>query len=150
MRATWVRRIWCSTKLTRDARPIRIRPHRLPLACQVAADQALWEKQQVGLIELDPALPYILDTDTSSIGTGAMMAQEGPEGERVVAYYSRTFNKAERHYYVTQRELLAIVVKYYLCGLHFTVRTDHSSGSPRVNFLHPGSADVRQRAPHIS
>ena len=36
---------------TRDARPIRMRPRRLPLARQEAADQALWEMQQAGLIE---------------------------------------------------------------------------------------------------
>ena len=36
---------------TGDARPIRMRPRRLPLARQEAADQALWEMQQAGLIE---------------------------------------------------------------------------------------------------
>ncbi|KAJ8412623.1 hypothetical protein AAFF_G00129590 [Aldrovandia affinis] len=46
--------------------------------------------------------------------------------------FSRTFNKAERRYCVTRRELLAMLLairhfKYYLCGLPFTVRTDHSA-----------------------
>ena len=34
-----------------DARPIRMRPRRLPLARQEAVDQALWEIQQAGRIE---------------------------------------------------------------------------------------------------
>ena len=50
----------------------------------------------------------------------------------MVAYFSKTFNKAERRYCVTRRELLAMVaainnIKYYLCGRPFTVRTDHSA-----------------------
>lgn len=80
----------------------------------------------------DPNLPFILDTDASSVGLGAVLSQATTEGERVVAYYSRTFNKAEKRYCVTRRELLAVVsairhFKYYLGGLHFTVRTDHSA-----------------------
>ena len=34
-----------------DTRPIKMRPHRLPLARQAAANQVLWEMQQAGLIE---------------------------------------------------------------------------------------------------
>ena len=61
-----------------------------------------------------------------------MLSQIGPQGEKVVAYFSRTFNKAERRYCVARRELVAIMraishFKYYLCGLPFTVRTDHSA-----------------------
>uniref|UniRef100_A0AAR2M493 Gypsy retrotransposon integrase-like protein 1 n=1 Tax=Pygocentrus nattereri TaxID=42514 RepID=A0AAR2M493_PYGNA len=37
---------------------------------------------------------------------GAVLSQVGQEGEKVVAYFSRTFNKAERRYCVTRRELL--------------------------------------------
>ena len=90
----------------------------------------------------DPALPFILDTDASNVGNGAVLAQDGPEGDRVVAYYSRTFNKAERRYCVTRRELLAIVravrhFKYYLCGLRFTVRTDHSALQWLMSFKEP-------------
>ncbi len=78
----------------------------------------------------DAALPFVLNTDASSVGSGAVLAQMTADGERVVAYYSRTFNKAERRYCVTRRELLAVVsavrhFRYYLGGLHFTVRTDH-------------------------
>lgn len=70
------------------------------------------------------------------------MSQVGPEREKVVAYFSRTFNKAERRYRVTRRELLAIVraishFKYYLCGMPFTVRTDHSALQWLMSFKEP-------------
>lgn len=81
------------------------------------------------LTPLSHGLPLILDTDASDVGMGAVLRQVGPEGEKAVAYFSRTFNKAEQRYCVTCRELLAIVIhfKYYLCGLPFTVRTDHTA-----------------------
>jgi hypothetical protein len=49
-----------------------------------------------------------------------------------MAYYSKTLNKAERNYYVTCRELLAIVktlehFNKYLYGQEFHLRTDHSA-----------------------
>lgn len=90
----------------------------------------------------DPNLHFILDTDASSVGSGAVLSQSTAEGERVVAYYSRTFNKAEKRYCVTRRELLAVVsairhFKYYLGGLHFTVRTDHSALQWLMSFKEP-------------
>ena len=80
----------------------------------------------------NPSLPLILDCDASGQGVGGVLAQLEPEGERVVAYYSRTCNKHERCYCVNLKELLPALpsirhFKYYLCGLPFTVRTDHSA-----------------------
>jgi hypothetical protein len=90
----------------------------------------------------DPGLQFTLDTDASDLGMGAVRAQAGPEGERVVAYFSKTFNKAEHRYCVTCRELLAMVaaikhLKYYLCGRPFTVRTDHSALQWLMSFREP-------------
>jgi len=47
-------------------------------------------------------------------------------------YFSRVFNKLEKNYCVTRRELLAIVESlksfhHYLYGNRFIVRTDHIS-----------------------
>jgi hypothetical protein len=69
--------------------------------------------------------PYILDTDASDSAIGAILSQAQEGFERVIAYGSRTLNKCERRYCVTDRELLAVkhfteYYKYYLLGQHFT------------------------------
>lgn len=75
---------------------------------------------------------FILDTDASNIGIGAVLSQVQGEKEMVIAYYSRVLTKAERNYCVTRRELLAIVdaikfFRHYLLGRRFLIRTDHIS-----------------------
>ena len=54
----------------------------------------------------DPALPYILDTDASAVGVGAVLSQIQDGKERVIGYYSKTLSPPERNYCVTRRELL--------------------------------------------
>ena len=80
----------------------------------------------------DPRLEYILDTDASDVGVGAVLSQIQQGQERVIAYFSKTLSPAERNYCVTRRELLAVVkaVKHfrpYLYGQRFKLRTDHAS-----------------------
>ena len=75
---------------------------------------------------------FILDTDASDVGLGAVLSQEIDGMERVVAYGSRLLTKPERKYCVTRKELLAVVhavnsYRHYLYGRHFILRTDHSS-----------------------
>ncbi|KAJ8401940.1 hypothetical protein AAFF_G00375210 [Aldrovandia affinis] len=72
------------------------------------------------------SLPFVLDTDASNVGMGAVLSQVGPEGERAVAYFSHTFNKAERNYCVTRRELLAVVKAVR----HFSHRTPRTLSVP--------------------
>lgn len=58
----------------------------------------------------DPDKPYILDTDASKTGLGAVLSQVREDGrEHVIAYYSRTLSRQESNYCVTRRELLAVV-----------------------------------------
>jgi len=76
--------------------------------------------------------PFILDTDASNSGIGAVLSQIINGQETVIAYASRTLSKAERKYYVTRKELLAMVYfinhfRSYLLGRKFTLRRDHSS-----------------------
>ncbi|KAK2894334.1 hypothetical protein Q8A73_016818, partial [Channa argus] len=90
----------------------------------------------------DPQQPFIVDTDASGVGIGAVLSQGGDTGERVVAYYSCSLSRPERNYCVTRRELLAVVLavrhfRPYLLGTRFTLRTDHASLTWLLNFKQP-------------
>ena len=63
------------------------------------------------------ASPFVLETDASAVGLGAVLEQDG----HVIAYASRSLNRAEQHYSVIQKECLAIVFalkqfRHYLLG----------------------------------
>ena len=84
------------------------------------------------LIFPDFSNDFILDTDASEYGLGAVRSQQVNGCEKVVAYASRVLNKAERKYSVTRKELLAVVTfakhfRSYLLGRRFVLRTDHSA-----------------------
>ena len=91
----------------------------------------------------DFTVPFILDTDASATGIGAVLSQRHADGkEHVIAYASRTLSKAERRYCATRRELLAVVVftkqfRPYLLGRNFTLLTDHNSLIWLHNFKEP-------------
>ena len=54
-------------------------------------------------------LDFILDTDASSEGLGAVLSQVIDGREHVIAYASRVLSKSERKYCATRREMLALV-----------------------------------------
>ncbi|UYV69434.1 K02A2.6-like, partial [Cordylochernes scorpioides] len=79
-----------------------------------------------------PETNFILDTDASNLGIGAVLSQVQDEDERVIEFFSRVQTKAERNYCATRKELLAIVkaVEHfhkYLYGQNFLIRTDHAA-----------------------
>lgn len=78
---------------------------------------------------------FVIDTDASKVGVGAVLCQENdedPDGPyRPVAFFSKKLLPRETKYATVERECLAIVkaVKHfqvYVTGTHFTIRTDHN------------------------
>ena len=73
---------------------------------------------------------FIVRTDASDLGLGAMLLQEHEDGIFPVMYLSRKLNAAERNYAVIERECLATVwaiskLQMYLYGRSFILQTDH-------------------------
>ena len=91
---------------------------------------------------------FVLDTDASNYGVGAVLSQVQGGEERVIAYYSQVLSRPERQYCTTRRELLAVVkaVKHfhpYLYGHTFTLRTDHAALQWLFSFRFPEGQTAR-------
>ncbi len=58
----------------------------------------------------DYTAPFILYTDDSALGLGAILMQTDERGKnRVIGYANRTLNSAKPNYSVTHQEALAII-----------------------------------------
>ena len=79
-----------------------------------------------------PDRQFILDTDASNNGIGAVLSQVHDGSEKVIAYASKKLDQHQMRYNVTRRELLAVInfinqFKHYLLGRQFLLRTDQGS-----------------------
>ena len=76
---------------------------------------------------------YVLETDASVQGLGAVLSQEQADGKlHPVAYASRALNPSEKNYGITELETLAVVwamshFNHHLYGNGVTVYTDHTA-----------------------
>lgn len=76
---------------------------------------------------------FVLKTDTSYVGLGAVLSQLQDDGRlHPLSYASRTLSPVEKNYPVTELRTLAVVwaishYRAYLCGQDVTVYTDHSA-----------------------
>ncbi|CAM4327748.1 unnamed protein product, partial [Lepidochelys olivacea] len=101
--------------------------------CQVAF-RALKKALVSGPVLANPDFdkPFVVFTDASDTGLGAVLMQEDEKGERhPIVYLSKKFLPREQHYAAIEKECLAMVwalkkLEPYLFGRHFTIYTDHS------------------------
>jgi RNase H-like domain found in reverse transcriptase/Integrase zinc binding domain len=80
----------------------------------------------------DPTKPYVVKTDASTTGIGAVLEQEDDDGFHPVAFASRKLQPAEASCRVHDLELMAIVYAFrewrvHLHGVSFEIETDHHS-----------------------
>ena len=76
---------------------------------------------------------FILQTDASDFGVGAVLSQlDDNEREQVVAYASKALSARQQKFSATEKEAYAVVFgtqhfRVYLLGRHFTIVTDHNA-----------------------
>jgi deoxyuridine 5'-triphosphate nucleotidohydrolase len=101
------------------------------------------------LIRPDFQKPFILQTDGSAKGLGAVLSQLDSEGkEHPIAYASQRTTATEANYAASQLEMLAVVwaVKkfhHYLIGKPFKLVTDHSALKQMINTPNPSALFAR-------
>ncbi|MGH0125867.1 UNVERIFIED_CONTAM: hypothetical protein FKN15_074287 [Acipenser sinensis] len=87
--------------------------------------------QAPALISPDFSKEFILQTDASQIGLGAVLSQQVDGVEHPIIYMSKKLAPREINYSVIEKECLAIkwathALRYYLLGRSFTLVTDHA------------------------
>lgn len=88
--------------------------------------QALSDALVLGLPDFQ--LPFMMETDASSVGMGAVLSQHG----HPIAFFSKPFSPKLLHTSTYVRELFLITAtvkkwRQYLLGHRFTILTDHRS-----------------------
>lgn len=94
-------------------------------------------------------MPFVLETDASILGIGAVLSQPQADGLlHPVAYASRSLNPCECNYSITELETLAVVwamqhFRSYLYGHSVTVYTDHTAVKAILEMPNPSGKHAR-------
>ena len=93
--------------------------------------------------------PFMLETDVSVNGIGAVLSQEQDDSWlHLIAYASRSLSSAERNYSITELESLAVVwavthFHSYLCGHSVIILTDHTAVKAVLETPNPSGKHAR-------
>ena len=92
---------------------------------------------------------FLLETDASGEGLGAVLSQEQDDKTiRPISYASRTLQPHEQNYGISELEALGVVwavkhYRHYLYGHHCLVFTDHEALKSLLNTPHPSGKLAR-------
>lgn len=93
----------------------------------------------------DHSRSFILYTDVSNRGVGAVLSQVQEDGmDLPIAFYSRKFLPRETRYTTTEKECLAVInavrhFEVYLLGRQFDIVTDHGALQYLTTIKHGGA-----------
>ena len=91
---------------------------------------------------------FVVRTDASGVGLGAILMQYFEDEPFPIAYASRKLSDVERRYSTIERECLAIIFgvtkfRYYLVGKEFVLEVDHQPLTYLNNFKGNNSRIMR-------
>ena len=91
---------------------------------------------------------FVLVTDASLTGIGAVLSQKQKSGQKVIAYASKSLQKGQRNYSATKRELYAVIFfttyfREFLLGRKFEIITDHRALVWLYSFKDPDAIIAR-------
>ena len=120
--------------------------------CQKAFDQLkqlLCSAPVLAYPLFGPEHQFIVETDASVLGLGAVLSQKQANGHtHPIAYASRSLHTHEKNYGITELETLALVwavklFRPYLLGHKTVVFTDHSACTSLLKAPHPSAKLAR-------
>ena len=86
--------------------------------------------------------PFVVQCGASNYAIGAVLTQEGEDGEHPIVYINRVLSPVEKNYTTTEKQCLAMLwvikkLRPYLEGYQSTVITDHSTLKWLYNLKEP-------------
>ena len=111
--------------------------------------QALVSAPVLAYPQFSSSNPFILETDASTKGLGAVLSQQQNDGRiHPIAFATRSLTPAEKNYAITELESLGLVwaarlFRPYIFGHRCVVFTDHAACMSLLGAKNPSSKLVR-------